>query len=363
MFMGGAKTTLAGHEATDLVAKAFLGVRLQCAQCHDHPFADWSHADYWGVAAFFTQTRISDKFPGNPSPAATKNEDASQVGSRWGVQDIEHTNDKHKHPDRGLDLPPTYLRGDRARLVAGETRRQAFARWLTAADNPWFARAMVNRIWAQLFGRGLVNPVDDLSSDNPASHPELFEGLTAQFVAHGYDVKFLIRAICHTVAYQRSSAGPADENEAESEFDYRRMQVKVCSPEQLFDALLELLGPEGMDHRGRVDRARDGFVELFTTDDEHDAINYRRGIPQALKLMNHWTYEKALARRAEQETQGRSQAEAIERLYLLTLSRHPDAAESKLAAEYVNRYEDQPARGYAGLLWALMNSSEFTLNR
>jgi Protein of unknown function (DUF1553)/Protein of unknown function (DUF1549) len=169
--------TLSVTEMTDLTSRYFLGLQLNCAQCHNHPFAGWQQSDYWGLAAFFTQIQRL-----KPVVAFTTI--------------TESDVDVRKLPESDKLREPKFLGGNVVKGAPGQSLRKALADWMVSADNPFFARAMVNRMWAHFFGRGLVHPVDDMHEDNPASHPALLEALTEQFKAHGFDLKYLCRAIC-----------------------------------------------------------------------------------------------------------------------------------------------------------------------
>jgi hypothetical protein len=220
------RETLSPAELTDLVSQYFVGIRLNCAQCHDHPFTKWKQNDYWGMASFFTEIQYTDRrlqksgiIRDDPQVLVDKLEESARLRS------------------------PRFLGGDALTVEPGVPHRQALARWLTAGNNPYFARAMVNRMWAQLFGRGLVNPVDDMHADNPPTHPELLAELSERFVASGFDLRDLCRTICNSSAYQRTSM-PVAGNERDVTL-YSHMAVKVLTPEQLYDSLVLIL-PAGI---------------------------------------------------------------------------------------------------------------------
>lgn len=386
---------LAPQAATDMVGRAFLGVRLNCAQCHDHPFAAWKHKDYWGMAAFFENLDFTKRFGSGEKASpftgvavgggsgegaldsaamrrsgvsgamrmeSARRREKSRGGSRYGIR--ESPNPKPPDlPDRALAEAPRFLTGETPDFEDGDARLPALAEWVTSRENPWFARAMVNRVWSECFGRGLVEPVDDMHEGNSASHPELLEKLTEQFVAHDYSVKFLYRAICRSRAYQRTSR-PVDGNrEAEAEL-LARMNVKVLSGEELFDALFVLLGPEAAAPKGDLQKERQRLVEFLASDGEPDRLSYTHGIPQLLKLMNDKGYQKGLTRRIEKMGAGRREPrEVIEALYLSTLSRPPSERESQRALSLVAKRRGDRDEAYASVLWALLNSSEFLLNR
>ena len=206
---------------TDNVARMFLGVQLQCAQCHNHPFTDWKQTEYWAMAAFFMKTKLT----ANPQMAAKK-------GVPPGITEmaVKGGGKKHGLPESAKIVPAKFLQGETPRLNPGEPYRPVLAQWITAPNNPFFARAMVNRFWYQLFGRGLVHPVDDMHQDNPSSHPELLAAMTEQFTSSGFDTKYLVRAICNSETYQRTSK-PADGNQDDDRFLSHRV-VRVMTPEQ-----------------------------------------------------------------------------------------------------------------------------------
>ena len=357
MYMTNAKS-LAPHEATDIVSQVFLGIRLQCAQCHNHPFADWKQTDYWGLAAFFSKVQFTSKFEdgrGDRPPPGQKD----VVGTNYGITEIPVPK-RNDRPERALDVPPKFLTGEAPAVDVNQPPlRPALADWLTSPKNPWFARAMVNRTWAHFFGRGLVNPIDDLREDNLPTHPELFDELTRQFVLQDFDLKFLIRAIVGSRAYQRTSASRADDN---GDALYARMTIKVLAPKQTFDALVHVLGEETFNDSKGLDFQREKFVQFFESDDEPDPTAYRRGIPQLLLLMNSRNYRLGIERQATAMTTGRSTAEAIDELYLTVLSRRPTPPERELMQSFVAGHGSRSREAYGGILWTLLNTSEFTLN-
>jgi hypothetical protein len=340
-------------KVTDTVCRAFLGIQLQCAQCHNHPFTGWKRTEYWSMAAFFA--KVDDGAPAKLFKGATPNV-------------VESSTIRTKRlPDSALTSPPRFLGGDAPPLNSKDPYRPVLAKWLTAAENPYFAKAMVNRVWAQFFGRGLVNPVDNLSDDNQPSHPELFEALAQQFTRSGFDVKNLVRAICNSQAYQRSST-PAGKS-ADTDVPYASMTIKPMTPEQLFDSLATILGTperpkkgEGKKVKGPPPTSRAAFVDFFHPGDGVDPGEYPAGIPQVLRLMNsEWTAKTSAFIRQTVKSD-LPPARNIEMLFLATLSRRPRAAECQRLGEYVQANTSNPAKAYGDLLWALLNSSEFTLN-
>jgi hypothetical protein len=326
--------TLQANDATDLVCQVFLGIRMNCAQCHNHPFVGLKRKDYWGMAAFFTQ--ISRR-PG------------------FGLIETADVRLQTKLPESAQVVPARFLGGAQPKLETGKPFRPVLAQWLTARDNPYFARAKVNRIWAHLFGRGIVHPFDDMHEENPPSHPKLLQSLTDEFVASGYDVKHLIRAICQSDAYQRSS-WPRDQKASDPEWLAHR-PIRVLTPWQLFDSLQRLaLVPA--ESKGKKDLRRE-FVKFFDSDGEPNPFAYERGIPQALRLMNATRHETLLSQVVAQQTPAR----VIERMYLTILGRRPASAETERMLAHVQRAGGDLRQGYSDVLWVLLQSSEFTTNQ
>jgi len=341
------RQTLTPAELTDLTAQYFLGVRLNCAQCHDHPFARWTQNDYWGMAAFFTQIQYTDRrqmksglIRDDPAVDLNKLDDAAKLGA------------------------PKFLGGDALTSGQDTPHREALARWITSPQNPYFARAMVNRTWSQFFGRGLVEPVDDMHEGHPATHPELLDELTQRFVASGFDLRQLSRGIANSAAYQRTSM-PAAGNEQDATL-YSRMAVKVLTPEQLYDSLAVVMPVTNRRKPyGRNADPREEFVQFFRSDGDPNPTAYDRGIPQTLRMMNS---PDLFSPRGASATVRRiieppaSDSEAIQRLYLHVLARRPTDDERRILDEFLARHPGEREQAYVEILWSLINSSEFSLN-
>jgi hypothetical protein len=337
-------------DMTDLVSRYFLGIRLNCAQCHDHPFVKWTQKDYWGVAAFFTQFQTPGKSK-QVYQVGIKDDPAITLGSL-----------KDGTPDGFMLRPPTFLGGEELKAGKGTTNRAAFAEWMTSPKNPYFPRAMVNRTWWRLFGRGLVNPVDDMHSANAPSHPELLDLLAKQFVESGFDLKFLTRAIVSSRAYQRTSR-PGDSPEKQAAL-FGRMSVKTLTAGQLYDSMVTIFGTPakapGVDPR---QSARSEFTQFFGDDGAPDPTAYRRGIPHLLRQMNSGQFAgrnvgTLVARVAKP---GRSADDVTTDLFLTFLSRRPTADELRMVRAHVARADSEEA-AYRELTWVLMMTSEFSLN-
>ncbi len=340
---------------TDNVARNLLGVQLQCAQCHNHPFTGWKQAEYWGMAAFFMKVR-----PDNVNRAA-------RTGAMPGVSETPGAvRGRQRLPESAKIVPAKFLQGAEPRLRTIEPYRPVLAEWVTSPKNPYFAKAMVNRVWAQLFGRGIVNPVDDMHDGNPASHPELLRELADGFVASGFDVKGLFRTICNSEAYQRSSKPLKGNEDAEAHL-YARAAIKPLSPEQLYDSLSRVAGVRDVNQRpGRVRPGRQQpggraqFVAFFRAEEGTDPTEYNAGIPQALRLMNSNQFVPTGLVAAAARS-GKKPEDVVEQLYLSTLSRRPTTAETERMMEHVRKRDARDA--YGDIAWALMNCSEFALCR
>ncbi|GIW79483.1 MAG: hypothetical protein KatS3mg105_1290 [Gemmatales bacterium] len=334
-------------QITDSVTKQFLGVQLQCAQCHNHPFTNWKRDEYWGMAAFFMKVR----------PERTKRGQTASV--------TEVSKGKPKLPVSAKQVPAKFLQGAEPKLDPNKPYRPVLAEWITSPNNPYFAKAMVNRMWGQFFGRGIVHPVDDMHEGNPPTNPELLTLLAEQFKANGFDLHYLIRAICQTKAYQRTSK-PAGNNKDDKLF-YSHMAVKVMTPEMLYDSLQSVMGNNRPPvNRGKKPRpgnsARDQFAIFFRTDEGIDPTEYSAGIPQALRLMNSGELNRNSAMLDEILKSTSEPAEVLDRLFLGTLSRRPTANEKQKFLGYIEQKADNARDGYRDVLWVLLNTSEFTLN-
>lgn len=345
---------------TDTTAQHFLGIQLQCAQCHNHPFTTWKQTEYWGMAAFYSKVKADN--PKNPNKGGDPATNGVQEGNVRSKQ-------KDFFPESAKNVPPKFLGAEEPKLGDKDPYRPALARWMVSPDNPFFSRAMVNRTWAHLFGRGFVNPVDDMLVENEASHPELMDALAVHMGKAGaFDLKYLIKAICLSDTYQRTSKPTPANNDDKALFSH--MQVKVLSPEQLYDSLTQVTGnlrPDAKGPKGLIGAAkgarpgnREQFVNFFLAGAETTStVDYEAGIPQALRLMNSSIANNPAAVRALVGTS--APAEAIEKIYLAALSRRPTATETKDLTAYVDRVGANTA--YGDILWAVLNSSEFTLVR
>jgi hypothetical protein len=347
------------HQPTADTAQIFLGLRLQCARCHHHPFERWGQDDYYGLAGFFGRMTSKSFGLGPPTFFAGRRTTTSEINPRTG-----------KAPE------PKPLDGPVLSIPPGDDPRRHLADWMTRPDNPFLARAVVNRIWGHLFGRGLVEPIDDLRETNPPSNPELLDALARDFVAHRFDVRYLIRTICNSRVYQLSSE-PTDENVQDRQ-NFARYYSKRLIAEVLLDAIDQATGTKTEfnkmpKHARAVDLPHEAFESYFL--DVFDrpqrvspcecARSGSASLGQVLHLVNSPELEDKIAsdkgRVARLVEQKLPSGKAVEELYLATLGRFPTAAEQARVIEHLGRNPDT-RRVLEDVLWSLINSKEFLLN-
>lgn len=374
-------TRLDPAKITGATFTMFLGVQMQCAECHNHPFVrQWKQSDFWGMAAFFGRVRDTVIPAKANQPSATGNISETAAAGNTGKRPGGGFGARPTLPGATIAIPSAtepgktvgsakakFFEGAEPKLGDKPPYRPAAAEWVTSAENKYFAKAAVNRMWAHLLGRGIVNPIEDINDDNEPSHPELLKALAAEFAAAGFDLKHLIRCICNSETYQRSSA-PIAGNKDDVEL-FSHQTVKVMSAEALYDALVAAMGSEpsagggggrpGAGGRGAGGGAREQFVRFFDTREEGDgASDSGHGIPQFLRLMNSAQLNKTttLVNRLVKDEMSREKA--IETMYLTTLSRRPTRTEVEKLSAYLAKQGD-PKKGYDGVMWILLNSAEF----
>jgi hypothetical protein len=328
----------------------FLGVSIECARCHNHPFEHWTRDDFNGMAAFFSQIRFKE--PSGPR----NNEKSLYLDFKRQYQD----------PDTKREIPPRPLNGSVMKSDEWTDRRELLADWITSPNNPYFARTLVNRMWRNFMGRGLVEPVDDFRATNPPTNAPLLEVLAKDFVGHGYDLHHLIRRITSSATYQLSSI-PVERNKRDK-MAYSRYYVRRLTAEQMLDSIVLSTGvPEKFRSQypgTRASQLAEPEIESYFLDvfdrPSRQLICERKQPPtlnQALHLISGDTLQKKITdpRSILQTTRN------VEELYLRTLSRYPDAEERSEAEQAISKAGD-PKRGYEDLLWALLNSKEFLNN-
>ena len=364
-------------DLTEATAVTFMGMSITCCRCHNHPLEKWTQDQYWEFANLFSRVGLKN-------------------GDRPGEVFVQSMPDGEAlHLRRGVAMPPTPLDGKPLPLDSPIDRRQYFADWLTAPDNPYFAKALVNRVWRNFLGRGLVEAEDDLRQTNPPTNPELFDALAADFVKHQYDVKYLVRLVMNSAAYQQSSKAAAGA-ESDDRF-YSHYLVRRLPAEAILDAYSQVtdvptpftqldsaagdsasayagypLGTRAMQLPDSLVASR--FLEAFGRPERVATCSCERqsdsSVGQALHVNNGKTLNDKL-----RDPKGRVEAwlkenvaddEAVRRVYGLALSREPTAAEAKkfhdLLADAAADGKTTRREALEDLFWAVLASKEFVFN-
>ena len=344
----------------DDTAQVFLGMRLQCAKCHHHPMEKWSQDDYYGFAAFFA--RIGRK------PASRAQQDGR-------AEEVIYTarSGSVSNPVTGKTMTPKGLGDKVIQVKATEDPRQKLADWMGRPETPYFARALVNRYWAHFFGRGVVEPMDDMRQTNPPSNPKLLDDLADSFRKSGYDMKALVRTICTSRVYGLSSI--PNEYNAKDKQSFARHYPKRMSAEVLLDAISGLSGvpttfgglPGGTKAIELPDQAIDSaFLDAFGRPKRNTACECERvgdaSLSQSLMLLNSADVQAKLSApgaRAEQLVKDpRPDAVKLDELFRAAFARSPGSGETTTALEHLAKNADKK-RAYEDILWALINAKEF----
>ncbi|MDB5334438.1 MAG: hypothetical protein JWN70_57 [Planctomycetaceae bacterium] len=343
-------------KVSENVAQVFMGMRIQCAQCHNHPFDRWTQDDYYGFASFF-----------------------SQIG-RKGGEDYRETiifnagGGDVRHPIDGRVMVPTFLGGGPAD-TAGKDRREILAKWLASPKNPYFASNFANRVWHHFFGIGIIEPIDDVRISNPASNPELLLELANKFTSYNYDFKQLVRDICRSQTYQRATH--RNETNTTDELNFAHANLRRIKAESMLDCISEVTNTkdkfQGLPIGARATQIADGststyFLETFGRAKRETVcsceVRMEPSLSQALHLLNGDTVNakiqqggvitKALAEKVEP-------LQIVERLYIACLGRKPNEAElNNLKPLFTQGSNVQQA--LEDTFWALLNSREFLFN-
>jgi hypothetical protein len=343
---------------TNDTAQLFLGTRINCAQCHHHPYEKWSQDDYYQLQAFFG--RLGQKAgESSAEPAIFVRPEGSVRNPATG---------KIMQP-RGLDGPANVIGED-------EDPRQKLVDWMVAPDNPFFARAISNRIWAHFMSRGLVEPVDDMRVTNPPSNPELLDALAKDLIKNNFNLKQLIRTIMTSSTYQLSSEG--NPNNLRDQQNYARAYPRRLIAEVLLDAVNQVAGIQesfaGLPKGTRAIQLPDEsvgsyFLDVFGRPTRETPCECERpreaNLAQALHLLNSTDLETKLrsagGRLGALLKQKASDAAITEDLYLATFSRLPSVEEIRTVSDYVRGQADRRL-AYEDLLWAMLNTKEFLFN-
>jgi len=344
--------------------QVFLGVRMVCAQCHDHPFERWTQNQYYEMSAFFSAVGLRPGYEVGEEILFDQRQDFDMKHPK----DSRVMNPKFIVPANwgGTGAPPTDQR-----------RRLAYAEWLTAKDNPFFAKSTVNRVWSYFFGRGIIDPVDDIRASNPPSNPALLDELTKDFVGHDFDLRHLMRTIANSRTYQESIA--TNEWNAQDTENFSHAMPRRLSAEELMDGLAGATGvrpvfpdaPPDTNAEQVTDPhvGKDGFLDLFGRPLRESSCECERrsdlSLPQALNLVNGKTISDAVAdangRIAKAILAGRPDRELLEELYLSSMSRLPNSEELARGLKFLESGGGRATRAQ-DLLWALVNSKGFLYN-
>ena len=359
-------------------AQLFMGMRIQCAQCHNHPFDRWTQDDYYGFAAFFSQ--IGRKNSEDYRERVIYDRRGGEV----------------KHVVTGQNAPPTYL-GDGAAETRGKDRRAVLAEWLTDPENPFFAANIANRTWAHFFGIGIVDPVDDVRISNPASNPELLDGLAKRFAESGYDFKGMVREICNSATYQRTSL--RNDSNRMDEMNFAHQTVRRIKAEPMLDILSQVTQTEddfrGLPRGARAVQIADGntstyFLTTFGRAKRETVcaceVKMEPTLSQALHLLNGDSTGQKIAEGGAVPSMiasGLTDEQIIERLYVRCFTRRPtDQERSSLLMSVAEAVAEAGGNDEAGgdtpenaekraaarkreledIFWALLNSREMLFN-
>ena len=344
----------------ETTTQLFLGVRFVCAHCHDHPFEQWTNKQYFELSAFF-----------------------AQVGVREGARNLEKVvydkaDGEVVFPKTGRVAPAHFPYLQPAHLTTDEARRRLLAEWLTSKDNPYFAKAIVNRMWSYFFSRGIIDPVDDIRSSNPPINPELLAALTKDFIRHNFDLRYLLRTIVNSRTYQLSTR--TNDWNADDENNFSHALPRRLTAEELMDAISIATGSRMVFKEVPKDYLAEelpdskvgmgGFLDLFGRPQRESPCECERrsevSLKQALNLINGPAVGDAVAdpngRIAKLVLAGAPDRKIVEELYVATLDRAPSAEEAHKAQAYLAESKNRAERAQ-DLEWALLNSYAFLFNR
>jgi hypothetical protein len=343
-------------KVTENVAQVFMGMRIQCAQCHNHPFDRWTMNDYYGFASFFAQ--VGRKAADDPRELVVFNAGGGEVN----------------HPVYGRPMKPKFLGGAEPD-TAGKDRRQVLADWLASPDNPYFAKNLANIVWAHFLGVGIIHDVDDVRISNPASNQELLDELGRRFTAYKYDFKKLVRDICTSATYQRSTrANKSNEGDTRN---FARAAVRRIRAETILDCITQVTDTKnkfpGLPLGARAVQIADGTVSTYFLTTFGRAtretvcsceVRLEPTLSQSLHLMNGGTVgpkvqQGGLVAKMLQEK--KTPAQVIEAIYIRSLSRSPTPAERERLETLVAAAKDRRA-ALEDVFWAVLNSREFMFN-
>jgi hypothetical protein len=338
------------------VAQVFMGMRIQCAQCHNHPFDRWKMDDYYAFASFFTQ--IGRKGTDDPREIVVYNSGGGEVN----------------HPVRGQPLKPKFLGGAEPD-TAGKDRRVVLAKWLASPQNPYFATNLANLVWGHFFGQGIIDPVDDVRISNPASNPELLAELGKKFTEYKYDFKKLVRDICTSRTYQLSTQ-PNKSNEGDTR-NFAKVPLRRIKAETFLDCISEVTETKnkfpGLPQGARAVQIADGGISTYFLTTFGRAtretvcsceVKLEPTLSQSLHLLNGETTTQRIAQGnliGRRLAEKKAPAEIIDELYVRCLSRKPTTKE-KAKLEGLVAAEKDKKQALDDVFWAILNSREFMFN-
>jgi hypothetical protein len=344
-------------KVTENVAQVFMGMRIQCAQCHNHPFDRWTQDDYYSFASFFTQ--IGRKGTDDARELVVFNSGGGEIN----------------HPVHKRPMPARFLGAPAPADVAGKDRRVVVANWLASADNPYFAKNLSNIVWNHFFGQGIVNEVDDVRISNPASNQELLDTLGKKFTEYKYDFKKLVRDICTSQTYQRSTQ-PTKTNESDTR-NFARGAVRRIRAETMLDVITQVTDTknkfQGLPLGARAVQIADGgvstyFLTTFGRPTRETVcsceVRLEPTLSQSLHLLNGGTVEPKIAQGnlvGKMLQEKKAPAQVIEDVYIRCLSRSPKPDELKGLLALVDAAQDKK-QALEDVFWAVMNSREFMFN-
>lgn len=359
-----------GVQMTAKTARLFLGMQVQCTQCHDHPFNEWKQDQFWKFNSFFRQTAKVDH-QRYDSKAGRMVDDYSEIVWR------DYDGPVYFETRKGL-MQVAYPIYFGAEIDAGPAteRRKELAKLMTGGDKPQIALAMVNRMWCHFFGYGFTRPIDDIGPHNPPTHPALMDRLAEEFVNAGYDLKQLMRWIANSEAYQltsRMGKKNSQDNPAVGEIPlFSRVYVKPLTAEQLYDSLIIATNAHKSGRSGweQSEKQRQEwlqqFVRTFGNDEGEEASSFDGSIPQALMMMNGDLVRDAVSFKSGSQLgeilAGKgNEVQKVQKIYLTALSRLPTKPELNAVQKFF-RASREPMTVYSDLFWALLNSNEFIFN-
>ncbi|MEZ6067451.1 MAG: DUF1549 domain-containing protein [Planctomycetaceae bacterium] len=339
------------------VAQIFMGMRIQCAQCHNHPFDRWTQDDYYNFAAFFSQV------------GRKQGEDSRErIIFNSGGGDV-------KHPVTGQNAAPKFLGGMQPEIAGGQDRRQVVADWLASPENPFFAQNFANRVWSHFFGLGIIEPVDDVRVSNPPSNPELLVTLASKFTEYNYDFKRLVRDICISNTYQRSTR--RNESNLTDETNFAHQTIRRIKAESMLDIISAVTNTKdkfnGLPLGARAVQIADGqtssyFLTTFGRATRETAcsceVKMEPTLSQALHLLNGDTVNSKIQQGGmlkSMQDAGLDPMQIVDRLYISTLTRHPTDEEKAALAPLFAEGQDV-SKSLEDVYWALLNSREFLFN-